>query len=47
MKAVTIIVQLLAQPLKALNEMIDLMNRSTDISETKEGVVIIGLFAYI
>jgi hypothetical protein len=28
MKAVTVIVQLLAQPLKALNEMIDLLNRS-------------------
>jgi hypothetical protein len=28
MKAVTVIVQLLAQPLKALNEMVDLLNRS-------------------
>jgi hypothetical protein len=28
MKAVAIVIQLLAQPLKAINEMIDLLNRS-------------------
>jgi len=28
-KAITIIIQLLPQPLKAINEMIDLMNRLT------------------
>ena len=28
MKVVTVIVQLLAQPLKAIDEMIDLLNRS-------------------
>jgi len=36
MKAITIIVQLLAHPLKSFNEMINVMHDRPDIRETNE-----------